>query len=246
MGSVCRCRCLLSGWATLLLSCSFKWGRGDETQPGSCWRGIIPSGAEFKRWKSEFEGWGHLFIHDGIKESAEIGLNQREILRLTVQSHMNPECCWSISLLLKHRDHMHHKETWRRSKEGSTHQRSERQQQQRSPNTWSLHYPASHLLYSLLFGFSAPLTEADSSSSSCSSLQPAAVAELGKCSWGRRAERDPLRLIQESELWTCFLERFLLECGDFAPSLRERRKKREEWGREERKREKRNKRERGG
>lgn len=187
--------------------------------------------------------WGHLFIHDGIQESAGIGL-KREILRLTVQSHMNSECCWSTFLLLKHRNHMHHKETWRRSKEHWTHQRSEWQQQQRSPNTWSLHYPASHFRYSLLFWFSAPLTEADSSSSS--SLQPAAVAELGKCSWGRRAERDPRRLIQESELWTCFLERFLLGCGDFAPSLGERRKKREEWGREERKREKRNKRERGG
>lgn len=144
MGSVCRCRCLLSGWATLLLSCSFKWGKGDETQPGSCWRGIIPSGAEFKRWKSEFEGWGHLFIHDGIEQSAEIGLNQREILRWTVQAHMIPECCWSTFLLLKHRNHMHHKETCRRSEERSTHQRSEWQQQQRSPNTWSLHYPASH------------------------------------------------------------------------------------------------------
>lgn len=239
MGSVCRCRSLLSGWATLLLSCSFKWGEGDETQPGSCWRGIIPSGAEFKRWKSEFELRAFVYSRRYKGERGNWVKSEGNIEMNCAITHG----FW-VLLILKQRNRMHHKETWRRSKAHWTHQRSEWQQQQRSPNTWSLHYPASQPRYSLLFWFSAPLTEADSSSSS--SLQPAAVAELGKCSWGRRAERDPLRLIQESELWTCFLERFLLECGDFAPSLRERRKKREEWGREERKREKRNKRERGG
>lgn len=83
-------------------------------------------------------------------------------------------------------------------------------------------------LYSLLFCFSAPLAEPDSSSSSSSSLQPAAVAELGKCSWGWRAERDPLRLIQEPELSTCFLERFL--AGVQRLRSKPERKEREEGG----------------
>lgn len=122
MGRGWRCCCVLSRWAASLLSCSFT-------------RRSDPLGRNFRGENLDLRS--HSYTREP-QSSSILGIAVHTDILNVISRYL---CCWNTELVRVTQT--------RRSKEHSTHQRSEWQQQQRSPHAPRLHYPAPHLHSSL-------------------------------------------------------------------------------------------------